>query len=67
VEITIIYSGDTAWFFVDGKEKLKANLLKSSFFRQHTKDVAFAVISGSNDDFGTRCDFKNTDFWTIEE
>ena len=64
VEVTLIYSGDNAWLFIAGKEKLKANI--NSLF-QDTKDVAFAVISGSNDDFGTRCDFKNTDFWTIEE
>ena len=62
VEIVLIYSEENAWLFVDGKEKLKANLTYPS-----TNDLAFAVISGSNDDYGTRCDFKNIDFWTIEE
>lgn len=64
LEIVLIYSGNNAWLFVDGKETLKANL---NGLYQDNNELAFAVISGSNDDFGTRCDFKNNDFWLIEE
>jgi hypothetical protein len=29
--------------------------------------IAYTVFSGTNKDFGTRCEFKNTDLWSIKK
>ncbi len=62
VELTLIFQQDTAWLLINGKERLTAG-----GFPHITRDVAYAVISGSSDSYGTRCEFKNTDFWILQE
>jgi hypothetical protein len=52
---------DYQWitFFVNDKQVLR-------FQDDHLKDggnLAFAVASGSNNDFGTRCSFENVELW----
>jgi hypothetical protein len=53
------YTG-IARLFIAGKERLKASM------RLGDGGISLAVISGSDTDFGTRCQFKNTDLWTTQ-
>jgi hypothetical protein len=57
---TIMLVVDYQWitFFVNGKQVVR--------FQDDRLDgggLAFAVASGSNNDFGTRCTFQNVDLW----
>lgn len=62
VELTLIVDGVTAHLLVNDREMIKWAPLKDI-----TTDWGFAVISGSNEDYGSKCDFKNIDYWVIEE
>lgn len=62
VELTLIVNCDMARLLVNEREMIKWVPLKDI-----TTDWGYTVISGSSDNFGTKCDFRNVDYWVIEE
>lgn len=61
VEVILIVEGGTIQYFVDGEQ---------IFIRRDQKKLtgylAYAISSGTNADFGTRCIFTNTEIWSLE-
>jgi hypothetical protein len=59
-EVILIVEGGTIQYFVDGDQ---------IFIRRNQKklkgDLGFAISSGTNAGFGTRCTFTNTEIWDL--
>jgi len=62
VELTLIVDGDKARLLVNDRA-----MIKWAPLRDITTDWGYSLISGSNEDFGTKCEFRNIDYWIIEE
>lgn len=60
LDYVLIVKGKSVVLFIDGKQAL-------TFDRsvEVAGDVGFTIVSGSNEDFGSRCEFKDTVLWTI--
>jgi hypothetical protein len=60
-DIILIVENDTIQFFVNGER---------IFIRRDQKkltgDIAYAIGSGTNAGFGTRCKFTDTQIWSLE-
>ena len=60
-EVILIVEGGTIQYFVDGEQ---------IFIRRDQKKLtgylAYAISSGTNADFGTRCIFTDTEIWSLE-
>jgi hypothetical protein len=61
-ELILIINERYIKFYIDGKEAL----VYETYIDTHAGDLGFTVISGSNEDYGSRCDFKNTELWVIK-
>jgi hypothetical protein len=61
-DIILIANDRFIKFYIDGKEAL----VYETYIDTHAGDLGFTVISGSNEDYGSRCDFKNTELWVIK-
>jgi hypothetical protein len=63
-EIMLMVNGDKIYFFVNGEEVYSGSdsLLTGAL---DSGDLAFILMSGTNKDFGTRCQMKNTDLWDL--
>ena len=59
----LIANGPNLHLFIDSKQALVFEIPKS--VKTLPGNLGFAVMSGSNEDFGSRCDFKNTQLWVI--
>jgi hypothetical protein len=61
VEVILIVEGGTIQYFVDGEQ---------IFIRRDQKKLAgylaYAISSGTNADFGTRCIFTDTEIWSLD-
>lgn len=60
-EVILIVEGGTIQYFVDGEQ---------IFIRRDQKKLtgylAYAISSGTNADFGTRCIFTDTEIWSLD-
>jgi hypothetical protein len=63
-ELMLMVNGDKIYFFVDGEEVFSGSdsLLTGAL---DSGDMGFILMSGTNKDFGTRCQMKNTDLWDL--
>ena len=63
-ELMLMVNGDKIYFFVNGEEVYSGSdsLLTGAL---DSGDLAFILMSGTNKDFGTRCQMKNTDLWDL--
>ncbi len=59
--LTLVVSGNTFSVLVDDKFIRKYSGFKDKLT---SGELAYTVISGTNKDFGTRCQFENTQLWT---
>jgi hypothetical protein len=57
-EITLVVEDGWITFLVNGRTALRA---KDTFLSGGA--LAFSLISGTNKDFGTRCEMKDTELW----
>ena len=59
--LTMVVTGSTVYFYVDGNQTASANITsaKPGF-------LSLAVLSGTNKDYGTRCTMKNIDLMIFE-
>lgn len=60
LHLVLIVNKTDLLLFVDEKQAFAYNRSIES-----TGDLGFTVVSGSNEDYGTRCDFKDTELWVI--
>lgn len=60
-DVILIVEGSTIQYFVDGEQ---------IFIRRDQKKLtgylAYAISSGTNADFGTRCTYTDTEIWSLE-
>lgn len=63
-ELILLVNGDKIYFFVNGEEVYNSSdaLLTGAL---DSGDLTFILMSGTNKDFGTRCQMKNTDLWDL--
>jgi hypothetical protein len=61
--VTLIVEGSTFRALVDDKLVKAFTGLAGKLT---TGDLAYTVLSGTNKGYGTSCDFKNTELWTIK-
>ena len=59
-EIMLVTEGDMTYFYVDGKQIFKK---KDSVFLDG--ELFYSVQSGTNKDFGQRCNFTNVELWQL--
>jgi len=60
--VTLIAEDDTFRVLVDDKLLKVYTGFSGKLMRG---DLAYTIVSGINTSFGTRCNFENTEFWTI--
>lgn len=60
-EIMLVVSGDTFTFFVNGED-----VHRRTDGALGSGNLSFTLVSGTNKDYGTRCDMENVDLWIIE-
>ena len=63
-ELMLMVNGDKITFFVNGQKVFSGidSLLTSKLDSAH---LALTLLSGTNKDFGTRCQMLNTDLWDL--
>ena len=61
VNLSVIRNGDTVTVYLDGE-----NVLTSENMPSFGDLLGLAVLSGTNADFGTRCEFRNIRLYTWE-
>jgi hypothetical protein len=61
-DLVLIANEKNIRLYIDGKEAL----VYETFLDTYAGDLGFTVVSGSNDDYGSRCDFKDTELWVIK-
>jgi hypothetical protein len=62
-DLVLIANENNIRFYIDEKEVL----VYKTFLETYVGDLGFAIVSGSDDDYGSRCDFTNTELWVINE
>ena len=60
-ELIIIVEGGTIQAFVDGEQIF---IRRDQYKFKGT--LGYAISSGLNTDFGTRCIFRNTEIWSLK-
>lgn len=65
-ELMLFVNGDKINFFVDGQSAYSGTdtLMTGSLAKG---GIGFLLYSGTNKDYGTRCQWKNTDLWDLGE
>ena len=68
-ELTLVVNKATAYILVNGKLIAKNVSIMGDYQNNFSwrRDWGFAVVSGSNEGYGTHCAFKNIDFWMVKE
>ena len=61
-KLVVIVNEETYQVYIDSKKALTGD----SILDPSSGGIGFAVQSGSNDEFGSSCSFKNIDFWEIK-
>jgi hypothetical protein len=61
VEVILINEGGTIQYFVNGEK-----IFSRPNQKKLTGDLGYAISSGTNAGFGTRCSFTNTEIWSLE-
>ena len=61
VDLVLLVNEQNIRLFIDGEKAL----VYDTFLDTYVGDVGFTVLSGSNDDFGSRCTFTNNGLWVI--
>ena len=63
-ELMLMVNGDKIYYFVNGEEVYSGSdsLLTGAL---DSGDLGFILMSGTNKDYGTRCQMKNTDLWDL--
>jgi hypothetical protein len=63
-ELMLMVNSDKIYFYVNGEEVYSGSdsLLTGAL---DSGDLAFILMSGTNKDYGTRCQMKNTDLWDL--
>jgi hypothetical protein len=65
-ELMLMVNGDKIYFFVDGVQVFSGtDLLLTS--KLDIAQLALTLVSGTNKDYGTRCQMVNTDLWDLGE
>jgi hypothetical protein len=62
-EVVFVVRDNHYQLFIDGETAMRGD----SILDPSAGGVGFAVQSGSEEDFGSRCDFKNIDLWALQE
>lgn len=62
LELVLIVFEKKIWSFINGK----AVLSYEHSLDPHAGGFGYAIMSGSDQGFGSQCDFKNTDLWVIK-
>jgi hypothetical protein len=63
-DFAIIVSGGNAYVYIDGKET-SSYLLYSDFYKYEEGALAYTIVSGTNKDYGTRCEITNAELWKV--
>lgn len=61
-EMVVVVDEQKHQVFIDGQSVL----IGSSIFRPYPGGIGFAVQSGSDEDFGSQCNFTENDLWAIK-
>jgi len=61
-ELVLVVNEKSYQVYIDGKRVLAGD----SILKPSSGGIGFAVQSGSNEEFGSSCSFKNIDFWQIK-
>jgi hypothetical protein len=62
-EVVFVLKDNHYQVFIDGETAMKGD----SILTPSAGGISFAVQSGSDEEFGSKCDFKNIDLWAIKE
>ena len=61
IEVILVLSEETFMLYIDGREALVFH------GGEEKGNIGYAVISGSDEDYGSRCEFTNTQLWVMDE
>ena len=63
VNFTLLVNGTHALVFLDDHLQAKYTLFREELLDEG--DLAYAVLSGTNKDYGTRCTITNAELWNV--
>jgi len=63
-DFALVVNEGNAYAYVDGEFKAQYNLY-SDYYKYKQGALAFTIVSGTNKDFGTKCDMTNVELWKV--